>query len=129
MSSVHITEITDWLVLHYAQVVHGPAEGDLDSFTNARCATFHHFDLVYGLVYPQGNHLGSRKPLPAALVVEEEHEVEFLFGLVLHLFSDAEHVGGWHGDGHPIVLAAHSRHVGVEDQGRIGRVSTTFGPN
>lgn len=74
VSSVHITEITDWLVLHYAQVVHGPAEGDLDSFTNARCATFHHFDLVYGLVYPQGNHLGSRKPLPEAGKQHQYHE-------------------------------------------------------
>lgn len=61
------------------------------------------------------NHSHRQRHSPAALVVEEEHEVEFLFGLVLHLFSDAEHVGGWHGDGHPIVLAAHSRHVGVED--------------
>lgn len=52
---------------------------------------------------------------PAALVVEEEDEVEFLFGFVLHLLSDAEHVHGGHGDGHPVVLAAHSRHVGVDD--------------
>lgn len=52
---------------------------------------------------------------PAALVVEEEDEVEFLFGFVLHLFSDAEHVHGGHGDGHPVVLAAHARHVGVDD--------------
>lgn len=56
--------VADWLVLHYAQVVHGTAEGDLDSLTDAGCASFHHFNLVYGLVYPQRNHLGSRKPLP-----------------------------------------------------------------
>lgn len=129
MSSVYVAEVTDWLVLHYAQVVHGTAEGNLDSLANAGCPSFHHFDLVNGLVHPQGNHLGSRKPLPAALVVEEEDEVEFLFGFVLHLFSDAEHVHGGHGDGHPVVLAAHTRHVGVDDQGRVGRVSATFGPN
>lgn len=64
LSSVHVTEVTDWLILHDAQVVHGATEGDLHSFTNAGCASFHHFDLVDGLVYPQRNHLGSRKPLP-----------------------------------------------------------------
>lgn len=56
-----------------------------------------------------------RRHSPAALVVEEQDEVEFLFGFVLHLLSNAEHVHGGHGDGHPIVLAAHSRHVGVDD--------------
>lgn len=64
MSSVHVTEVADWLVLHYAQVVHGAAEGDLDSLANAGRASFHHFDFVYGLVHAQRNHLGSRKPLP-----------------------------------------------------------------
>lgn len=127
--SVHVAEVADWLILHYAQVVHGTAEGDLDSLTDAGCASFHHFNLVYGLVYPQRNHLGSRKPLPTALVVEEEDEVEFLFCFVLHLFSNTQHVQGGHGDGDPIVLAAHTWHVGVDDQGRVGRVSTTFGPN
>lgn len=62
--SVHVTEVTDWLVLHDAQVVHGAAEGDLDSLADAGCASFHHFDFVYGLVYAQGHHLRSRKPLP-----------------------------------------------------------------
>lgn len=56
-----------------------------------------------------------RRHSPAALVVEEQDEVEFLFGFVLHLLSNAEHVHGGHGDGHPVVLAAHSRHVGVDD--------------
>lgn len=56
-----------------------------------------------------------QRPSPAALVVEEEDEVEFLFGLVLHLLSNAKHVRGGHGDGHPIVLATHSWHVGVDD--------------
>lgn len=62
--SVHVTEVTDWLVLHYAQVVHGAAEGDLDRLADAGRASLHHFDFVYGLVHPQRNHLGSRKPLP-----------------------------------------------------------------
>lgn len=34
-TSVHVTEVADWLVRHNAQVVHGTAEGNLDSFTNA----------------------------------------------------------------------------------------------
>lgn len=57
----------------------------------------------------------SRRHSPAALVVEKEHEVEFLFCFVLHLLADAEHVRGGRGDGHPVVLAAHSRHVRVDD--------------
>lgn len=57
----------------------------------------------------------SRRPSPAAFVVEKEHEVEFLFCFVLHLLADAEHVRGGRGDGHPVVLAAHARHVGVDD--------------
>lgn len=52
---------------------------------------------------------------PAALVVEEEHEVELLLRLVLHLLADAQHVHRGHGDGHAVVLAAHPRHVGVDD--------------
>lgn len=64
MSSIHVTEVADWLVLHYAQVVHGPTEGDLDGLTNAGSASFHHFDFVYRLVHAQRNQLGSRKPLP-----------------------------------------------------------------
>lgn len=62
--SVHVTEVADWLVLHDAQVVHGAAEGDLDGLADAGRASFHHFDLVDGLVHPERNHFGSRKPLP-----------------------------------------------------------------
>ncbi len=62
--SVHVAEVADWLVLHDAQVVHGTAEGDLDSLADAGRASLHHFDFVYGLVHSQRNHLGSRKPLP-----------------------------------------------------------------
>lgn len=57
---------------------------------------------------------------PAALVVEEEHEVELLLRLVLHLLADSQHVHGGHGDGHAVVLAAHPRHVGVDDLQRAG---------
>lgn len=63
-SSVHVAEVTDGLVLHDAQVVHGAAEGDLYGLPNAGCASFHHLDFVDGFVHPQRNHLGSRKPLP-----------------------------------------------------------------
>lgn len=62
--SVHVTQVADWLILHDAQVVHGTAVGNLDCLANAGCASLHHFDLVYGLVHPQRNHFGSRKPLP-----------------------------------------------------------------
>lgn len=65
-----------------------------------------------------------RRHSPAALVVEEEDEVEFLFGFVLHLLPDAEHIHGGHGDGHPVVLAAHTRHVGVDDLHTRGEIHT-----
>lgn len=61
------------------------------------------------------NHSDEQRHSPAALVVEEEDEVELLLGLVLHLLSDAEHVHGGDGDGHAVVLAADARHVGVYD--------------
>lgn len=61
------------------------------------------------------NHPRTRSHSPAALGVEEQDEVELLLGFVLHLFSDAEHVRGGHGDGHPVVLTAHMRHAGVDD--------------
>ena len=63
-ASVHVAEVAYWLVLHDAQVVHGAAEGNLDSLADARRASFHHLDLVDGLVQAQRHHLGSRKPLP-----------------------------------------------------------------
>lgn len=72
-------------------------------------------DQTSGWVYLCRKRRDFLRHSPAALVVEEEDEVEFLFGFVLHLLSDAEHVHGGHGDGHPVVLAAHSRHVGVDD--------------
>lgn len=62
--SVHVAEVADWLVLHDAQVVHRAAEGHLDSLADAGRSSFHHFDLVDGLVQAQRHHLGSRKPLP-----------------------------------------------------------------
>lgn len=67
-------------------------KGGLHCFTDARGAALHQFDLVHSLIDTKGNHLGSRKPLPAALVVEEVDEEEFLFGPVLHLLADPEDV-------------------------------------
>lgn len=52
--------------------------------------------------------------LPAAFVVEEKDEVELLLGLVLHLLSNAEHVQWRDWYGHPVVIAAHPRHVRVD---------------
>lgn len=50
-------------------MVHGAAEGHLDGLADAGRASFHHLDLVDGLVQAQGHHLGSRKPLPAGETV------------------------------------------------------------
>lgn len=66
----------------------------------------------------------GRQNSPAALVVEEQDEVQLLFGLVLHLLSDAQHVHGGGGDGNPVVLTADTRHVGVDNllaPGEAGR--------
>lgn len=81
-----------------------------------------------GLNHPDSAPHGVHSP--AALVVEEEDEVEILFGFVLHLFSDAQHVHGRHRDGHAVVLAAHARHVRVDDlhTARGGDVTRRFVP-
>lgn len=52
---------------------------------------------------------------PAALVVEEVDEEEFLVGLVLHLLSDPENVQRGQGQGDPVVLTPRPRHLGVHD--------------
>lgn len=61
---VDVTEITARLILHSAQVVHGPCEGDLNGFADCWGAALHHFDLVEGFVDSERNHFGFRKPLP-----------------------------------------------------------------
>lgn len=73
--SVHVAQVADWLVLHDAQVVHGAAEGDLDGLADAGGAAFHHFDLVDGFVHPEGNHFGSRKPLPEGVEQSQGQDV------------------------------------------------------
>lgn len=40
---VDVTEIAARLVLHSAQVVHGPSEGDVNGFADGRGAALHHF--------------------------------------------------------------------------------------
>lgn len=77
-SSVHVAQVADWLILHDAQVVHGAAEGNLDSLADAGCASFHHFDLVDGLVHAQRDHLGSRKPLPEGGGEKNRHLLQHL---------------------------------------------------
>lgn len=75
-----------------AQVAHGAVECSLNGLADLGGSSLHQFDLVQSRVDSERNHLGFRKPLPAALVVEEVDEVEFLSGPVLHLFSDFENV-------------------------------------
>lgn len=61
---VNVTEIATRLILHSAQMVHGPREGDLNGFADGWGAALHHFDLVNGFVHSERNHFGFRKPLP-----------------------------------------------------------------
>ena len=65
---------------------------------------------------------GPRSPAP--LVVEEEHEEELLVGLGLHVLADLQHVQRRGGDGHPVVVARHARHLRINDLHRAGREVT-----
>lgn len=96
-------------------MAHGAVEGGLNSFTYTRGAALRQLDFVNSLVNAEGNHFGFRKPLPAALVVEEVDEVELLVGPVLHLLSDPEDVQGGQRQGHPVVETARPLRLGVYD--------------
>lgn len=52
---------------------------------------------------------------PRALVVEEEHQVEPLVGLLLPLLPQAQDVSGRDGDGHPVVQQTLLGHLRVDD--------------
>lgn len=102
------------------QVVHRPVEGEPHSFSDAGGASFRQLDSVEGLVDPEGGQLGSRKPLPAALAVEEEDEEEFLCGPELHPLSGSEDVQRrWRqrqlGKLRPAARARRPPHSGVHD--------------
>lgn len=103
------------LAAHTVQVVHGSVEGELHSFSDAGGASLRQLDFVERLVDPEGSHLGSRKPLPAALAVEEVDEEEFLCGPELHPLSGSENVRRRLGKLHPVVLTPRLPRSGVHD--------------
>lgn len=63
-TSVNVTEVTGWLPMDPAQMIHGSIKRDPHSLPDAGVPPFHHFQLVDGLVDTERNHLGLGKPLP-----------------------------------------------------------------
>lgn len=106
-----------WLQLatDLVHVVHGSVEGEPYSFSDAGRVSLHQLDFVEHLIDPKGSHFGSRKPLPAALAVEEVDEEEFLCGPVLHPLADFENVQRRLGKLHPVVLTRCPPGSGVHD--------------
>lgn len=97
------------------QVVHGSIEGELHRFTVREAARLLQLHSVQLRVDCEGGHLGFRKPLPAALAVEEVDEEEFLFGPELHPLSGSEDVLRRLGKLHPVVLSRRPPSSGVHD--------------
>lgn len=105
-----------------AQVVHGSVEGEPHSFPDAGGASLRQLDFVERLVDPEGSHLGSRKPLPAALAVEEVDEEEFLCGPELHPLSGSEDVRRRVGKLRPEALTRRPPRSWVPDRRRSWRL-------
>jgi hypothetical protein len=63
-TSVNVTEVTGWLPMDPAQMIHGSIKCNPHSLPDARVPPFHHFQLVDGLVDTKRDHLGLGKPLP-----------------------------------------------------------------
>lgn len=103
------------LAAHTVQVAHGSVEGEPHSFTDTGGSSLRQLEFVQHLVDPEGSHLGTRKPLPAALAVEEVDEEEFLCGPELHPLSGFEHVQRRVGKLHPVVLTRRPPHSGLHD--------------
>lgn len=57
-------------VAHPALVNHGAVVCHLDRFADAGLATFHNAQLVSCVIYAQGCHLVTRKPLPTTPMTE-----------------------------------------------------------
>lgn len=113
-TALRMLDVRPSIILILSMVLSMPRGTILD--LGSHCLKTRASELAATATFPPGGRgQGSRRHSPAALVVEKEHEVEFLFCFVLHLLADAEHVRGGRGDGHPVVLAAHSWHVGVDD--------------
>lgn len=127
-TSVNVTEVTSWLPMDPAQMIHGSIKCDPHGLPDARVPPFHHFQLVNGLINTKRNHLGLGKPLPASLIVEKQNKEQLLLRLGLHVLTDLQHIQGWGGDGDTIVVARHSWHLGVNDQCWVGGVAAALGP-
>lgn len=128
-TSVNVTEVTGWLPMDSAQMIHGSIKCNPHSLPDARVPPFHHFQFVNGLVHTKRNHLGLGKPLPASLIVEEQNKEQLLLRLGLHVFTDLQHIQGRGGDGDTIVVARHSWHLGVNNQCWVGGIAAALGPH
>ena len=60
-------------------------------------------------------HTGPGGHSPASLVVEEQDKEELFVRLGLHVLTDLQHVQRRGRDGDPVVVARHTRHLGVDD--------------
>lgn len=56
-TSVNVTEVTGWLPMDSAQMIHGSIKCNPHSLPDARVPPFHHFQFVNGLVHTKRNHL------------------------------------------------------------------------
>lgn len=127
-TSVNVTEVTGWLPMDPAQMIHGSIKCNPHSLPDAGVPPFHHLELVDGLVDTKRNHLGLGKPLPASLIIEKQNKEQLLLSLGLHVFTDLQHIKGRGGDGNTIVVARHSRHLGVNNQCWVGGIAAALGP-
>lgn len=131
-----------------ALVDHGAVVRHLNRLANAGLAALHDPQFVGRVVQAQRRHLVAWEPLPVAsnggrfrplettteprlsrkqrvspgpLVVEEQHQIEPLVGLLLSLLPQTENVFGWDRDGHPVVQHALLRHLWIDDLEQSGK--------
>lgn len=132
-----------------ALVDHGTVVRHLNRLPDAGLAALHDPQFVGRVVQAQGRHLVAWEPLPVAsngeggdrfrrvgevfrlprkrrvspgaLVVEEEHQIEPLVGLLLSLLPQTENVFGRDRDGHPVVQHALLRHLWIDDLEQSGK--------
>lgn len=66
-------------------------------------------------LWQEALHLSMTDHLPRPLVVEEEHQVELLVGILLPLLPQTEDFFGWDWNGHPVVQQTLLWHLWVDD--------------
>lgn len=115
--------------LHSAQVDHGSVVGHLHRLADAGFASLHHLQLVHGVIHAQGKDFVPWQPLPGSLVVKEKDKEEFFSCLCLPLLPQLQDIHGGHRDGDSVVQQTLARHLGVDDQGRVGGITTALGPH